>query len=367
MATNSSMISDVLYPPRQSTLAEATLLPMGKGFTITSNPDLGAMVLAGYAKHTKTLPRIKIVAIANDAVSTLISLCHVTEPNSRSKAVVGLILGTGCNAAVTMKTTAIGPAKLATVLDAKKSGEMVINTEWTIKGAVGPLSDLGLITPWDTALDRAVGTPGFQPFEYMTSGHYLGEIVRLVVLDWMTTVLKLQANSLPPALVQPYALTTTFLTRNVETAKDSSELADTLNASSPLYTAKDWTWTPEIANIVLRAERAVLLRSSAMIAAAIVALLISAGELSLAPLNIAVDIEKKDSVALKPMKQLIVGYCGGLICLYGGYKERIQAFVDRLVGTLVVEKDVRVVLREASEGGVIGAGVLAATNWPPPT
>ena len=365
MPTN-SIVSDVSYSPRQSTLAEATLLPMGKGFTITSNPDLGAMVLAGYARHTKTLPRIKIVAIANDAVSTLISLCYVTEPKSRSRAVIGLILGTGCNAAVTMKTTAISPVKLATVMKAERCSEMVINTEWTMKGAVGPLNDLGLITSWDAALDRAVGTPGFQPFEYMTSGHYLGEIVRLVVLDWMTTELKLEANSLPSALVQPYALTTTFLTRNVETAKDSFELADTLNASSPLYTAENWNWTPELANIVLRAERAVLLRSSAMIAAAIVALLISAGELTVGRLNCAIDIEKEDPRALKPVKELIVGYCGGLICLYGGYKERIQAFVDRMVCTLIVERDVRVVLREASEGGVIGAGVLAATNWSPP-
>ena len=339
---------------------------MGKGFAITSNPDLGAMVMAGYARHTKSLPRIRIVAIANDAVSTLASLCYVTEPKSQSKAVIGLILGTGCNAAVTMKTNAIGSAKLATVVKAEKSSEMVINTEWTIKGAVQPLNDLGLITSWDTALDRAVSTPGFQPFEYMTSGHYLGEIVRLVVLDWMTTEMKLEANSLPSTLVQPYALTTTFLTRNVETAKDSFELADTLNAPGPLYTAKDWTWTTELANVVLQAERAVLLRSSAMIAAAIVALLITAGELTLGHLDCAVETGKKNHRTSKSMKELVVGYCGGLICLYGGYKERIQAFVDQLVCTLVVERDVRVVLREASEGGVIGAGVLAATNWPPP-
>ena len=77
----------------------------------------------------------------------------------------------------------------------------------------------------------------------------------------------------------------------METAKDSSQLVDILNASSPLYTAKDWTWTPELANIVLRVERAVLWRSSALIAAAIVALLISAGELTLGRHDSAVDTE----------------------------------------------------------------------------
>ena len=336
---------------------------MGKGFAISGNPDLGKMVLAGYARHTSTLPRIKIVAIANDAVTTLISLCYAATSHVRSKAVIGLIMGTGCNAAVRMKATALDPAKLSKVLEAEKTGEMVINTEWTIKGVAKPLRELGLITHWDVSLDQAISTPGFQPFEYMTAGHYLGEIVRLVVLDWMANEMNIESATIPPVLVKPYALTSTFLTRNVAPAKNSHELAATMKLMGGEFMFKRGTWTPELAGLLLRVERAVLLRSSAMIAAAIVGLLISAGELTLRITGAQTADEVEGSGATRSAKELVVAYCGGLICLYPGYKERIQATVDQLVNTIIVETDVRVVFREASEGGVIGAGVLAGTNW----
>lgn len=60
--------------------------------------------------------------------------------------------------------------------------------------------------------------------------------------------------------------------------------------------------------------------------------------------------------------ELVVAYTGGIIQQYPHYKETCQRFIDRLVmrgGPQDSGKSV--FLREASEGGIIGAGVLAGT------
>lgn len=87
-------------------------MPMGKGFAITSNLNLGSMLLAGYERHTRAatnglielltprrkmtgLPRIKIAAIANDTVATLASLAYTVKSIPNSRVAMGLIVGTG--------------------------------------------------------------------------------------------------------------------------------------------------------------------------------------------------------------------------------------------------------------------------------
>jgi len=97
---------------RQSSLSEATLMPMGKGFAMASNLNLGSMLLAGYERHTRNtlngllkpdtnegkltrFPRLKIAAIANDTVATLASLAYTVKSIPNSRVTMGLIVGTG--------------------------------------------------------------------------------------------------------------------------------------------------------------------------------------------------------------------------------------------------------------------------------
>jgi len=60
---------------------------------------------------------------------------------------------------------------------------MIINMEW---GAFGDGCGFLPITKMDKQLDEASSNPGKQIFEKMISGMYLGEIVRLVVLDLLS-------------------------------------------------------------------------------------------------------------------------------------------------------------------------------------
>ena len=61
-------------------------------------------------------------------------------------------------------------------------------------------------------------------------------------------------------------------------------------------------------------------------------------------------------------EELAVAFSGGVIQHYPHYKENVQRYIDRLLlraGPQVGGKSV--FLREASDGGIIGTGVLAGT------
>src|SRR5450432_2511275 len=157
-------------------------MSMGKGFAITSNLDLGRQLREGYSKAQgrRKLPDVEILAIVNDTVATLISFGYQLKASPQHKAAMGLIVGTGNNATIPLKLTTLHPAKRPRAenipaVESSNEQKILVNTEWSINGTAGPLKELRLITSWDKALDAAGSAPGFQPFEYMTAGRYLGD------------------------------------------------------------------------------------------------------------------------------------------------------------------------------------------------
>jgi hexokinase len=159
---------------RQTSLSEATLLPMGKGFAITSNLNLGKLLLAGYSRHCTPptsnshaestshqhpplLPRIRVAAITNDTVATFVSLAYAVHSAPNSRVAMGLIVGTGTNATVPMSPSRLHPSKRSAPV---ATHTVVINTEWTIRGTDAPLVAMSIKTRWDAALDAASDAPG---------------------------------------------------------------------------------------------------------------------------------------------------------------------------------------------------------------
>ena len=352
-------------------------MPMGKGFLLTANPDLGELLLAGYSKHcydiqkgsdnrARRLPGLRIVAITNDAVATMVSLKYSLRSKLGTKVAAGLIMGTGCNAATLMRLNALGSSKVSALELEKESDSIVVNTEWTIDGAAGPLRDLGLVTRWDDVLSRSVSRPGFQPFEYMTAGHYLGEIVRLILIDFFANRLSIPQEDLPPSLSRPFSLSTEYLSCVVTVTPDPSELATILNADQAWVFKHGRAWIDDLAKMFKMVERAVLQRSAALIAAANIALLSSNGDLELTKSGLndgggVLNQSYRDSE-----KELVIAYIGGLIVQHSGYKDEIQRQMDALITNLASgNSNTRVVLKEAPDGGLIGAAALASTVWPP--
>jgi hexokinase len=345
-------------------------MPMGKGFAINSSLSLGELIYTGYARHIKKtahddlllstgLPRLNIVAIANDAVATLISSMYTTGHISNRRSVVGLVLGTGCNASTVMERQCLDLQKGSSGTCTTDDAKIIVNTEWTIRGTAGPLHDLELVTAWDNAVSVGAHSPGFQPFEYMTAGSYLGEIVRVLVVDWYINVLGIPKTHLPSQLLEANGITTTFLAQSVAVSADPVALASSLNQTCTLGNNQMWTWTAELARVLLEAEKIVLRRSAALVAAALLGLLISTRDL---PLERSKPGEEHDPDRRRQPQELVVGYCGGLICLYRGYREQIQDFIDAILDQISVpgqNPHHKVVLEEVSQGGLIGAAVLA--------
>lgn len=162
------------FPIEQTSLSSGYIGQMGKGYEMWSelaNTDLKQHFDEAFAR--KGL-RIKLTALLNDSEATLLSHAH-TSPSTR----VSLIWGTGVNGAMPLPVSALAPFKIkdrpAEWMEVAKS--VLVNTEFSIYGG-----DILPFTDADRALDAASNAPGFQPLEQMSSGRYLGEIVRLALV-----------------------------------------------------------------------------------------------------------------------------------------------------------------------------------------
>jgi hexokinase len=358
---------------RQISLSEATLLPMGKGFAITSNLNLGNMLLAGYARHCTEptsnvhlntdqsskpalLPKIRVAAITNDTVATFASLAYAVKAAPNSRVAMGLIVGTGTNATVPMKLDNLHPSKRNDLPNPEAVETVVINTEWTIRGTDKPLIDMNIKTSWDLTLDANSDAPGFQPFEYMTAGRYLGEIVRLVYLD---VAPRESGDDIPPTLQTRNSLPTRFLSE-VVARREVPSIMKELEQIHP-STSSTAYWTSSKVELLRDIAHAVQQRSSALIAAACIGLLNCVGDVHIDGTFETVSTSNGVNSSERPdMEELVIAYAGGTISQYPQWLETCQYWIDRLVeaGSKANENK-KVVLREALDGGIIGAGVLA--------
>jgi hexokinase len=362
---------------RQTSISDATLLPMGKGFAITSDLNLGKMLLAGYARHCArptadcnsegsqanqkrkmaSLPRIRVAAITNDTVATFASLAYAVKAAPNSRVAMGLIMGTGTNATVPMKLNSLYPAKRRDLPNPDAVDTVVINTEWTIRGTDKPLNDLSIKTPWDLTLDAESDAPGFQPFEYMTSGRYLGELVRLVFVD---VVPQETGAEMPPSLRNKNALPTRFLSEVVARMHED-DISRELQSKYPSPNSRTAYWTSARVGMLRSIANAVQTRSSALIAAACVGLLACVQDIQI---DEVMDGQRLKSgtacIDQHDLEKLVIAYAGGTISQYPRWLETCQAHIDVLVESASPPNaSKRVVLQEALDGGIIGAGVLA--------
>lgn len=354
------------FPMIQHTLAEAILMPMGKGFAITSNLDLGSHLLIGYnAAKSPGLPPISIAAIANDAVATLISFVYQSQEDDTHKAAMGLICGTGCNATIPLKMSSLRREKLpkqVKLVNGHKTDDVriAVNTEWSINGSALALHKFGLVSKWDKQLDAAGDKPGFQPLEYMTAGMYLGELARLILLDYLNTWGYSEA-SLPRKLLQRFGLATTFLSHFKP--RDGPALLDKLNTSFPQTPESPFRWTDEIAVVVYEIAKAIEVRAAGIIAAATIGLLACAGDIPMRIPPQTVDNGHSKTNGEQPPMDLIVGWTGGCIAHFQDYLSDCQKFLDDIVATeFGLSAPIRVRLSPCHDGGITGAGVLVGAS-----
>ncbi|XP_071401243.1 hexokinase HKDC1 [Centroberyx affinis] len=157
------------FPCKQAAIDTGTLVSWTKGFKATNCEGNDVVDMLRDAIKRRNEFDLDIVAVVNDTVGTMMS-CAYEDPQCE----IGLIAGTGSNVCYMEELSNIEKVEM-------KEGGMCINTEWGGLGEDGCLDDI--ITRYDTEVDRESLNHGKQRFEKLTSGLYLGEVVRQVLLD----------------------------------------------------------------------------------------------------------------------------------------------------------------------------------------
>ncbi|XP_069877048.1 hexokinase HKDC1 isoform X2 [Dipodomys merriami] len=157
------------FPCRQMSIDKGTLIGWTKGFKATDCEGEDVVDMLREAIKRRNEFDLDIVAVVNDTVGTMMT-CGYEDPNCE----IGLIAGTGSNMCYMEEMRNIE-------LVEGDEGKMCINTEWGGFGDNGCIDDIR--TQYDKEVDEGSLNPGKQRYEKMTSGMYLGEIVRQILID----------------------------------------------------------------------------------------------------------------------------------------------------------------------------------------
>ena len=219
---------------------------------------------------------------------------------------------------------------------------VIVNTELSMFGT-------GLLPTniFDQQLAAAHPLPGFQPLEMLVSGRYLGEIVRLVLLEGIEKA-GLLSGFTPSLLTVGYGFDTHVLAK-VEEAKTVEAVRKVLveHVSDVVYSDDDILAIQQIVKAVSK-------RASACIAAAVYALrsVRDGAEPSSAQLNGSI---KQDEPAHET-----VACAGAVIQQYPGFMAATQGVLDKLYELDTETKGKKVVLCIAHESSLLGAAVGSA-------
>ncbi|XP_062352614.1 hexokinase HKDC1-like isoform X2 [Cinclus cinclus] len=157
------------FPCRQASIDKGTLVGWTKGFKATDCEGEDVVDMLREAIRRRNEFDLDIVAVVNDTVGTMMT-CGYEDPNCE----IGLIAGTGSNVCY------MEDMKNIEIVEGNE-GKMCINTEWGAFGDNGCIDHIR--TKYDIEVDEGSLNPGKQRYEKMTSGMYLGEIVRQILID----------------------------------------------------------------------------------------------------------------------------------------------------------------------------------------
>lgn len=198
------------YPASQEAINTGVLQRWTKGFDIDGVEGHDVVPMLQKSLNKLGTP-INVVALINDTTGTLVASKY-TDPET----IMGLIFGTGCNGAYFDDASNIPKleGKLPEDIVNEKS-PMAINCEY---GAFDNEWKVLPRTKYDVQIDNESPRPGQQFYEKMIAGYYLGEVLRLILLDYYSQGLVFKGQDIKP-LQTPFAMDTSFPSR-IEEAED---------------------------------------------------------------------------------------------------------------------------------------------------
>lgn len=147
------------FPSLQKGINHAELIHWTKEIDTTGVEGKNVNQLLGDALLRRGVTNVMPEAIINDTVGTLLTAAYANQNTD-----LGSICGTGHNTAYLEPNAPWN------------NGPMIINTE---SGNFDKLS----ITKYDEQVDNESEKPGAQRLEKMSSGRYVGELIRIIALD----------------------------------------------------------------------------------------------------------------------------------------------------------------------------------------
>lgn len=327
---------------RQTSLQDGYLLLWHKGYECDDVLNKNVVELVNEAFERKSVG-VRVVALVNDAVATLLSSAYVNP-----ECCIGVILGTGTNAAYVEDLDRIPKLKTHEHNASQTTPEipysplrnvgvppspinpptrtMVINTEW---GAFDNRRVILPVTSYDYQLDRTSSSPGIQIFEKMVGGMFLGELCRLIFLD-LVKAGELFNGIVPASLEVSCNFLTAYMSRIGRDHTD--ELMDTKLVLEGLLDIQKTTTLDR--QIVKRVCALVGIRAARLAACAIAALVIKINKLS--GCTVAVD--------------------GTLYEFYPHFRSHIRDALSELLG---ISAD-KISLVSSKDGSATGSAVAAA-------
>lgn len=307
------------YPASQDIITEGILQRWTKGYDIKGVEGRDVVPMLQKALKDLDVP-VEVVALINDTTGTLVASMYKDRETR-----MGLIFGTGVNGAY---YDVCGDIEK---LEGTYDDDIVHDTPMAINCEYGSFDNEHMVLPrthYDIIIDKESPRPGQQSFEKMISGYYLGEVLRLVVLELAKKKLMFDGQDLTQ-LNEAYVMDSSFPSDfELDTSDDLSLVEERLKSLGVNTTLLDRVVLKEIATAVgIRAAR-------------------------LAVCGIAAICKKRG------YKTAHCAADGSVYDKYPGFKERAaQALRDIFEWT---QEEDPIVIVHAEDGSGVGAAVIAA-------
>ncbi|CCJ30063.1 unnamed protein product [Pneumocystis jirovecii] len=303
------------YPCKQDRINHGILKNWTKEFNVKNVEGHDVVELFVKAIKKENI-LVDVAVLINDTAGTLIASNYVDSETKLS-----VIYGTGSNASYMEQVKYIPKIHH---MNLPPDLPIVINCEW---GAFDKEKQVLPCTKYDIQLDLESKHPGQQTFEKMISGFYLGEIMRLILLDLYEKKLFFKKQCIK-TIEKPYSFQTPYLSLiELDPHEDLIEIHELFKTQFHIEcTISERKIIKEIAKLISK-------RSAYLSACGIAA------------------ICKK-----KNIKKCSVGTDGSIINKYPGFKEHVRDALKCIFGP---DGD-KIKLVRAQDGSGVGAAIITA-------
>ncbi|EMG48741.1 HXK2 Hexokinase-2 [Candida maltosa Xu316] len=309
------------YPASQDRINEGILQRWTKGWDVPGIEGNDVVPMLQEAVKKVGVP-INVVALINDTVGTLVASGY-TDPETK----MGVIFGTGVNGAYYDVLGDIPKLEGRCDDDIPATSLMAINCEY---GSFDNEHQVLPRTKYDIQIDAESPRPGQQSFEKMNSGYYLGELLRLILLELYEKELIFKGQNVDK-LKKPFVMDTSFPSRiELDPFENLSDVADIFQDELKIQTTEP--------------ERKIIRRLAELI-----------GERSarLSVCGIAAICKKRK------YETAHIAADGSVFNKYPGFRER-AAKALRDIYEWPAGKEDPIVIVAAEDGSGVGAAIIAA-------